>query len=181
MKYLDQALFIYDELSVDVIKTLKENDYGTEIIAVEKKQFLSDPLEYISIANHLILCGEMQLIHQLLEFAYAHSANGQQCTLAFLPLPAQKLLCRSYQLSTNLQDNIEVALREETKAINLLECNGKIVQFKAVIGRIPLLKSWHADTSIGAFFLNIFLGVKQFFSLSLDKLTIKTEKDFSFR
>jgi len=177
MKYLDQALFIYDELSVDIIKTVKENDYGTEVIAVEKKQFLSDPLEYISIANHLILCGEMQLIHQLLEFAYAHSANGQQCTLAFLPLPAQNLLRRSYQLSTNLQDNIEVALREETKAINLLECNGKIVQFKAVIGRIPLLQSWHEDTSILAFFQNIFLGVKQFFILSLDKLTIQTEKN----
>ncbi|MCW8929850.1 MAG: TIGR00341 family protein [Gammaproteobacteria bacterium] len=177
MKYLDQALFIYDELSTDVIETLKANEYGTDIIAVEKSKFLGDPLEYLSIANHLILCGDMTLIYQLLEFAYAHSANGQLCTLAFLPLSDQKLLRNSYQLSSKLQDNIEVALRDDTKPINLLECNGKIVQFKAVIGRIPLLKSWHSDASMKAFFQNIFLGIQQFFSLSLDKLTIRTEKD----
>lgn len=177
MKYLDKALFIYDELSQHLIETLKNNDYGTEIIAVEKSKFLSDPLEYLSIAQHLLLCGEMQLISQLLEFAYTHSANGQQCTLAFLPLPEQKLLRRSYQLSNSLEENVEVALRDEMKAINLLECNGKIVHFKAVIGKIPLLKAWHSDASMVAFSQNIFLGVKQFFTLSLDKLTIETEKN----
>ncbi len=177
MKYLAQALLIYDDLSINLIETLKNNDYGTEIIAVEKNKFLSDPLEYIALTPHLILSGDMQLIHQLLEFAYTHSANGQQCTLGFLPLAEQKLLRRSYQLSGNLQDNIEVALRDDTKAINLLQCNGEIVQFKAVIGRIPLLEAWHSDASIGAFLQNILLGVKQFFTLSLDKLSIETEKD----
>ena len=177
MKYMERALFIYDELSGDLIETLKNNDYGTQIIAVEKSQFLNDPLEYTSIAHHFLLAGEMQLINQLLEFAYGYSANGQQCTVSFLPLPTQKLLRRSYQLSTNLQDNIEVALRDEAKAINLLECNGKIVQFKAVVGKIPLLESWHSDLSIGAFLQNILLGVKQFFSLSLERLSIETEKE----
>ncbi len=177
MKYLEKALFIYDELSIDTIEMLKDNDFDTEIIAVEKSKFLSDPLEYILIANHLVLSGDMSLINQLLEFAYAHSANGQHCTLAFIPLPAQKLLRSSYQLSSNLQENIEVALRDDTQAINLLECNGKIVQFKVSIGQIPLLKAWHSETSILAFLQNIFLGMKQFFSLSLGKLTIETEKN----
>lgn len=176
MKYMEQALFIYDELSHDLIETLKKNDYGTEIIAVEKTKFLNDPLEFLSISSHLILCGEMQLIHQLLEYAYSHSANGQQCTLAFLPLPAQKLLRQSYQLSMNLEDNIEVALRDDTNAINLLECNGKIVHFKAVMGKIPLLESWKSGSSIVAFLQNFLLGFKQFFSLSLDKLSVETEK-----
>lgn len=177
MKYLEKALFVYDELSISTIETLKDNDFGTEIIAVEKSKFLTKPQEYLSISNHLVLSGEMKLIHQLLEFAYGHSANGQDCTLAFLPLDSQKLLRRSYQLSNNLQENIEVALRDDTKAINLLECNGNIVQFKAVIGKIPLLKGWHSDSSIRAFFQNFFLGVKQFFSLALDELTVETEKD----
>ncbi|WP_198266465.1 hypothetical protein [sulfur-oxidizing endosymbiont of Gigantopelta aegis] len=177
MKYLHKALFIFDELSIDIIETITNNDFGTEIVSIEKSKFLNNPLEYFSIANHLILCGDMMLVNQLLEFAYTHSANGQQCTLAFLPLPTQKLLRHSYQLSSNLQDNIEVALRDDTQAINLLECNGKIIQFKAVIGMIPLLESWQPSPSVGAFIQNIFLGLKQFFSLSLDKLSIETEKE----
>lgn len=177
MKYLDKALFIYDEHSNDLIETLKENDYGTEIIAIEKSRFLSDPLEYILLANHLVVCGEMKLIKQLLDFAYAQNVNGQHCSLAFLPLAKQQLLCSSYQLSTDLKDNIEVALRDDLQAINLLECNGEIVHFKAVIGKIPLIKDWQSSSSIGVFLHNIFVGVKQFFSLSLAQLSIETEKN----
>ncbi|MCU7800893.1 MAG: hypothetical protein KZQ70_12295, partial [gamma proteobacterium symbiont of Lucinoma myriamae] len=122
MKYQEQALFIYDEHSIDFIDKLKNNDFGTEIVAVEKTTFLSDPLEYISVTSHLILAGEMQLIDQLVEYAYLQSANGQHCTLGFLPLESQKSLRNAYQLSKHLEDNIEVALRDEPQAVNLLEC-----------------------------------------------------------
>lgn len=177
MKYMAKALFIYDEQSAELIETVTNNDFGTEIIAVEKNKFLNDPLEYVFLSRHLVLSGSMELINQLLAFAYAHSANGQQCSLGFLPLESQQTLLSSYQLSTNLQDNIEIALREDTKAINLLECNGQLVQFKAVIGRIPLLKSWQSDSSSSALMRNVILGIKQFFRLSLDKLTIETARD----
>jgi len=177
MDYMTQALFIYDEQSEDLLETVKNNKFATEIIAVEKNSFFNEPLEYISLASHLVVSGSMELINQLLEYAYAHSANGQQCTLAFLPLTSQKRLRRAYQLSVELEENIEVALRDDTKAINLLECNGKLIQFKAVIGQIPLLEAWQSDFSLKAFFQNIFLGIKQFSHLSLDKTNIETARE----
>ncbi len=177
MKYLEQALLIYDASSEDMIDAIKNNEYGTEITAVEKSCFLSEPLEYISVAHHMILCGEMRLIEELLAFAYTYNKNDQQCTLAFLPMPSQNLLRRSYQLSSRQNENIEVALRDDVQAINLLECNGEIIHFKAVIGKIPLLKSWQSGLSMGGLVENIYLGIKQFFSLSLEKFTIETEKE----
>jgi len=180
MKYQEQALFIYDEQSIDFIDTLKNNDFGTEIIAVEKAIFLSDPLEYFSVTSHLILAGDMQLVDQLVEYAYFHSANGQHCTLGFLPLESQKTLRNTYQLSKHLEDNIEVALRDEAQAVNLLECNEQLVQFKVVVGQIPLLEAWHSDSSPGAFMKNVILGIKQFFQLSLEKISIETQKGRCF-
>lgn len=176
MKYLAQALFIYDEQSEHLIEQLKNNEFNSAITAVEKNVFLNDPLEYIVLASHLIVSGSMQLINQLLEFSFRHSANGQQCSLAFLPLESQSLLSRAYCLSDSVEDNIEIALRDDTKAINLLECNGRLFQFKAVIGRIPLLESLRYDSSPAAYIKNILLGIKQFFRLSMNKISIETER-----
>ena len=176
MKYMARALFIYDEQSFDLVETVKNNDFGTEIIALEQSAFLNDPLEYLIMTNHLVLAGSMATIHQLLEYAYSHSASGRQCTLGFLPLSSQKVLRQAYHLPTSLADNLEIALREEPKAINLLECNGQLFQFKAIIGNIPLLEGWHSDTSPGAFLKNIWLGIKQFYRLSMNQIVIETER-----
>ncbi|MCU7801536.1 MAG: TIGR00341 family protein, partial [gamma proteobacterium symbiont of Lucinoma myriamae] len=56
------------------------------------------------------------------------------------------------------------------------ECNDQLVQFKVVIGKIPLLEAWHSDTSPGAFLKNIILGIKLFFQLSLEKTSIETQR-----
>ncbi len=175
MKYKKIVLFIYDEFSSEFIDILKNNDFDSEVIAVEKEQFLADPLEYIVQTNHLVLSGDMQLIAQLLKFAYAQGVNGQHCTLGFLPLESQKVLRNSYRLSKDLEDNIEIALRDDSKAINLLECNGQLVLFKVVVGQIPLLQGWNATSTPIAFLKNIVLGLKDFFNLSLDKISIETK------
>ncbi len=174
MKYKKSALFIYDEQSEELLDTVIENKWGAKIVAVEKQLFLADPLEYFSIATHLLLAGDMQLIEELIDFAYTQSMNGQHCTLGFLPLEEQKTLRKSYKLSNDLQENLEVALREETQAINLIECNDHIVHFKAVMGQIPLLRAWHSDSSFVSFWQNILLGIQEFFRLSLTKISIDT-------
>ncbi|MCU7940558.1 MAG: TIGR00341 family protein, partial [gamma proteobacterium symbiont of Bathyaustriella thionipta] len=53
--------------------------------------------------------------------------------------------------------------------------HGQLIQFKIVIGKIPLLEAWHSDLSVAAFLQNLILGIKQFFSLSLDKISIETK------
>ena len=57
MKYLAQALFIYDEKSDYLLEQVKNNAFNTEITAVEKNVFLNDPLEYLILASHLFFCG----------------------------------------------------------------------------------------------------------------------------
>ncbi len=174
MDYMSQALFIYDEQSEYLLQALSANKYGTQIKAVKMQKFLSDPLEYLLFSNHLLVSGSMELIDQLLEFSYAQGLNGQQCSLAFLPLATQRTLRQAYQLSHSDDENIEIALRDDVQAVNLLQCNDKLFQFKAVIGEIPLLEGWHSDTSIIAFFENMLLGLRQFFRLKKNKIHIET-------
>lgn len=176
MTYIAKALLIYDDQSIELIQPVKDNHFGTEIIAVEKNKFLKEPLEFMILANHLVLSGSMDLIQDMMEFACTYNANDQHCSLAFLPLASQKTLRDTYQLSAILDENIDIALRDESKPINLLECNGQIVQSSVLIGQLPLIKSWHSDSSLLSIVQNIILGLKQFFHLSMDKINIETEK-----
>ncbi len=174
MDYMSQALFIYDENSEQYIDEIKNNSYGCNILAVEQTVFLSDPLEYIEFSTHFVLSGTLEMIDKVLEYAIAQSANGQLCSLGFLPLAEQRILRKAYQLSHEMEENIEIALRNDVHSVNLQSCNNKIYQFKAVIGEIPLLEAWHSDASSVAFIKNIFLGLKQFFKLSKYKISIET-------
>ena len=176
MDYMSEALFIYDEHSEYLIEPVSNNRFGTQIRAVEKQQFLSDPQDYLLFSSHLVVSGSMEFIDQMLAFAYEQSfqSTDKPCSLAFLPLPEQRILRHAYQLPSSDEENIEIALRDDIKPVNLQQCNGQLFQFKAVIGEIPLLEAWHSDASAGAFFKNIVLGLKQFFRLSKNKISIET-------
>lgn len=176
MDYMSEALFIYDEHSEHLIEAVSNNPFGTQIRAVEKQQFLSNPQDYLLFSSHLLVSGSMEFIDQMLAFAYEQSlqSTDKPCSLAFLPLPEQRILRHAYQLPSSDEENIEIALRDDIKPVNLQQCNGQLFQFKAVIGEIPLLEAWHSDASAGAFFKNIVLGLKQFFRLSKNKISIET-------
>ena len=176
MDYMSEALFIYDEHSEHLIEAVSGNPFDTQIRAVEKQQFLSNPQDYLLFSSHLLVSGSMEFIDQMLAFAYEQSlqSTDKPCSLAFLPLPEQRILRHAYQLPSSDEENIEIALRDDIKPVNLQQCNGQLFQFKAVIGEIPLLEAWHSDASAGAFFKNIVLGLKQFFRLSKNKISIET-------
>ena len=84
--------------------------FRCEIIAIDKSQFLNDPMEYMALANHLVLSGSMDLIQAMLEFACSYNVKDQQCSLAFLPLADQKELRSAYQLSNSLNENIDTEI-----------------------------------------------------------------------
>lgn len=173
---MGQALFIYDEQSKHLIEPVRSNKYGVAVTAIDSETFLARPDEHLATVSHLVISGGMGLVRSLVEFAYTRGAEGAPCTLGFLPLSSQNALRRSYQLSNSLDDNIEIALRNDAKPVCLVLCNDKIVQFKAVIGRIPLLEAWHVGHSVPVILKNMRLGLKQFTRLALDKLVVETEK-----
>jgi uncharacterized hydrophobic protein (TIGR00271 family) len=176
MKYLQMALLIYDEQAIEYIDKVEKNEFGVEIVSVEKEIFLSEPEKYLNLSAHLVLSGSMLLIDQLYHFAYTMGIQGKNCSVGFLPLPSQKMFRQSYKLSANFTDNIEVALRDDIQEVNLIECNDKLVQFKAIIGTIPLLEAWKNDASFTAAIKNFVLGIKDFFNLRLNKLDLETNR-----
>ncbi|MEN8212784.1 MAG: TIGR00341 family protein [Pseudomonadota bacterium] len=177
MNYMQKAVLIYDEQAADYIDKVEENTFGVEIQAVEKETFLSEASHYLAFSTHLLLSGSMELVHQLFTFAYRSGVQGTPCSLAFLPLPSQKMLRQAYKLSAKYSDNIEVSLRDDAHEVNLTECNGQLVQFRAVIGTIPLLETWNNSASFIASMKNLVLGVKEFFRLRLDKLDLETGRE----
>ena len=56
-----------------------------------------------------------------------------------LPLKSQKTLASYFRLPDDLSDQIELALQENGQARDLITCNGELVLFKAVIGRLPII------------------------------------------
>ncbi len=177
MEYLPKALFIYDQEGVDYKEKVEKNQLGVEIISLEKDIFLNEAEKFLHQSTHLVLSGSKQMIDQLFNFAVSCRQQGKSCSLGFLPLSGQKTLRQYYKLSTDYDKNIEVALRDDVRDINLTMCNDKPLQFKAVIGNIPLLEAWHNNTSFMASVKNMILGIKDFFHFRLDKLDLETGRE----
>ena len=79
MKYMKNALLIYDEQANDYREKVENNEFGVEIISVEKEQFLNEPEKYLDLSTHLVLSGSMLLIDQLFNFAYKTGFQGKSC------------------------------------------------------------------------------------------------------
>ncbi|MCK5354718.1 MAG: TIGR00341 family protein, partial [Methyloprofundus sp.] len=93
-------------------------------------------------------------------------------SIGLIPDKAEKKLIKSFDLSSEYNDAIELALREDAQAIDLILCNGQILLFKATIGWLPLMDSSNETNTI-SFWVK---SLKNSFQLRLLKFCFTTAK-----
>ncbi len=169
MEYKKRVICVWDDNGRQYLEKLKANAFDTEIVDCEASLFLNHPEKFLPDIEHIIAAVGRDLILQLVRLR-----DHWDFTLAFLPNSSQRTLIKMMDLSTDLDHNIDIALRDDAKAIDLISCNGALVELKATIGTIPLIGlSGHAHTP-WEFLKDIRLGLAQFFKMHLQQFEIET-------
>ena len=133
-EYVSSALFVYTDDTKHLIKQLQNNSSGTHITSVAFDALMQAPQTQLEGVDHVVVAGPLDVIKEILRLALkCHFSMG------ILPTEKQKDLIRVYDLPQKPSAAVELALRQDGQAIDLILCNGKIMLFKASIGRIPFL------------------------------------------
>ncbi len=172
MNYHSKALFVYDEEAIDWLKAVENNELHVEIRSCNIELFLKNPLHYIKENEHLLIAADMKSIEKCL-----HVALKYNLSVGFLPFERQKSMIRHYGLSNNLQENLKIALLESENSIDLIICNDKIMQYRATFGEIPLVSFINQKHGFLSYLNNIKRGIKQFFKIKLEEISITTENE----
>lgn len=169
MEYKREVLFVWTEETKAYLEPLEANPFHTEIVSCEATRLLSDPAAYLDGRAHLVVAAGMSVIRQIIILS-----DSWEFTLAFLPVGSQKALVRLLDLTTDFDRNMEIALADDAKEIDLVECNGAFIEIKATVGNVPLLGLVSQTGKRWQLFRNINEGIRQFFKIHLQQFEIET-------
>ena len=113
----------------------------------------------------MVVAGPLDVIKAVLRLAMKY-----RFSIGIIPTKKQKHLIKFYDLPKNPSTAVELALRQNGQAIDLIVCNEKIMMFKAAIGHIPFL-----DTPAQANWVQVLLNaLRKFVGLRLYTFKLST-------
>jgi uncharacterized hydrophobic protein (TIGR00271 family) len=134
VEYVSSALFVYDESAASLLPTVTDNAFGTVVDTVPLADFHANPDQYTDMVKHLLVAAPLEDIKFVLEFAETRGLS-----IGLIPVARQKDLARYLDLPLEHSAALEIALRTNHQAIDLIRCNGHIMLFKAIVGWVPAL------------------------------------------
>ncbi|RUM65986.1 MAG: TIGR00341 family protein [Sulfurimonas sp.] len=169
MQYKSHAYFIFDDDSRSIIETIESNTFHTRISSVHVNYFLEHVASLASDIEHIVLSVASEKISELLAVAYRYKFS-----VGIVPMPSQKVLMKNLYCSSDIADNIELALRDESVAIDAVEINGEFIYSQGIVGRAPLIGRAAIRTR-HSFWESLIYAVKEFFTIELQAFEITTQ------
>ena len=168
MEYIKKAIFVYSDESAKLIDTVCGNPYGTEIFVYHVEQFVKDAKIICKLATHIVLSLQEKELPSVFALTQEH-----QFSIGFLPLLSQKEQLKNLALPANIEQNLDIALQDDARYIDLLQVNETMVYTQGAIGDIPLFIA-KIKTNRFSFWQSLRYMIKKVFSLSLQKIEITT-------
>ncbi|NOQ63839.1 MAG: TIGR00341 family protein [Methyloprofundus sp.] len=134
--YVRSALFITGAEDAVLSQQLQGNEFATGISSVDLAAVLDSPKRYLDNIQHVVVAGSLADIKAVLSLAIEYDFS-----VGLIADKSEKILLKSFDLPLERSAAIELALRAEPPAIDIILCNGQVLLFKAVIGWLPLLDS----------------------------------------
>jgi len=171
MTYVPNAYFIYEEQSQELVERLEANKYGVRITSIYAQDFLDNILEIGNEVGHVVISLSSERISEFLALAHRYDFS-----IGIVPMASQKEEIKSLYTTLDVDENIEIALRDDAKGIDLVRVNDSLIYSQGIIGTVPLLDENRNKTrrSIVRTFL---YSIKKFFSLELEKFDITTDNE----
>ena len=164
--HVDSALFLYVAETESLIDQVVQNPFGSEMTPVALSSFLDNPEQYLQQFEHAVVAAPLEKIKSVLPHAMEHDLS-----LGFITTPEQKNLSNSLGIPAKAEDALDLALQKDPLPMDVILCNGKILAFKATIGRLPLI-----DSSINiSWFQALTNAIMRFVDLKLLPFQFTTE------
>ena len=163
--HVNSALFVYVPETEHFCRQLLENPFQVTITPVPIAAFLKEPKALLAGTGHVVFSGPFEDFKRIIRLATQYKFS-----VGLVPMAEQKRLVRCYDLPSQPEAAIDLALRRDGQMIDLILCNDEILLFKATIGRLPLL-----DVSKGSGPIALVgEAFKKIIGLRLLKFTFKT-------
>ncbi len=134
--YVPSALLVHSQDDARLPERLQANTFGTRVTSVSFEEFKQNPQATLEGVEHVVVSGPLGDIKTVIGHAMEIGFS-----LGIIPLKSQRSLRKYFSLPGEQNDAIELALQQDSQPIDIILCNGKILLFKAIIGRLPLMDS----------------------------------------
>jgi len=138
---------------------------------LEEEVFLESNASVIREHERVIVAGNLTLLKACIEACIAENKP-----IAFLPLPGQHFLSRTFKIPTDPEAAIRLALEGELHTVDTLRCNGELVLNSVVVADVPVLSKSIYEQELG-FFERLKLFFKEIRGITLHSFTITTAKE----
>ncbi len=133
---ISTILFIYSDEGKEFEDIIVNNSFNIAVKSVHIDTLRSNPEIYLESRIHVVVSASISAIKSVMEYALHYDFS-----MGFLPFSDQKSLSKSYSIPTKQDEMIELALKGDLTSVDLVFCNEKILLFKGIIGRVPLIDS----------------------------------------
>jgi len=134
--HVNSALFVYTSATQPLSDVLQNNEFDTQITSAALEDLLLNPAMYLKNTQHVVIAGSLSEIKAILSLALEYHFS-----VGLIPDRSETKLIKSFDLPSESNKTIELALRDNSQAIDLILCNQQILLFKATIGWLPLMDS----------------------------------------
>lgn len=122
--------FVYGKNSSELLKKIKKHKLSSDFTFIDYESFMHQKMDY----DRVLISGDIDEIKALFFRAISNDFE-----VAIIPSSLQVSLLDSFSLSKNLSENLEIALNNKAKPMDILYANGQIVLHTALVGDAPPL------------------------------------------
>jgi len=163
--YVSSAIYVHTPETEHLVERLRQHPSKPSILPVLADTFISERRELLSGIDHVIVSGSLSVIRKVIRLSADYGFS-----VGVIPTDKQKRLCGHYDIPSEVDSAIDIALDADSMNMDMVLCNGQVVLYKATVGRIPLLD---APPDAGRF-SNVKAALGNIFKINLIKYRFAT-------
>jgi len=139
-KFVPSALFVHTTETEHFVDRLRQHSSNPTITPVLFDTLIADRRDLLTADGHVVVSGSFDVIKTVATMTAKHG-----CGLGVMPTHGQKKLAQFYDIPTDIDAAIDLALNADPMGMDLVLCNEHLVFFNVTVGQMPLLDA-PADT-----------------------------------
>ena len=134
-EYVSSAIYVHTPETEHLIERLREHASNPSITPVLIDTLFSGQQdELLTGADHVVVSGSLAAIRIVIQLAVDHGFS-----VGVIPRDKQKKLAQFYDIPSEVDPSIDLALDANPVGMDLVLCNGHVVLNKATVGQMPIL------------------------------------------
>jgi uncharacterized hydrophobic protein (TIGR00271 family) len=133
-KYVSSAIFVHTPETEHLVERLRQHPSKPSILPVSADTLISDRQDLLTDAEHVVVSGSLATIRKVIQLSADHGFS-----VGAILTDKQRRLGKIYDIPSDEDPAIDLALDADPMAMDLVLCNGHVILNKATVGQMPIL------------------------------------------